>query len=212
MARGSSSRAASEVAGSPPKKTGDNTAYWEGIDKGRKVTQSGQYTRSTGDKATSQYRSALDIKKDILADLKTVLKDGKLTGDLEVPEIKGFKSQTDRNSVNLQVELDANHPAVKEQKALNAEIEAGLRNNFQGVDTGALRYRVQQYNQTYGKQLDALFERVKSVGQRYRDTDSDPMTDYYHTNFYYYPELRVAGVKGYEGRLTDTIYAGNIPQ
>jgi hypothetical protein len=212
MARGGS-RAQSEVTGSLPKKTGDNTAFWSDVEKGLKVSYSGQYTRKVGDKASKEFRGIIDIKKDIITDLKAVVKDGKLTGDLDkVPEIKGIKAQTSRRNVDLQVELDANHPAIKEQKAIKAEIEAGLRNNFQGVDTGALRYRVQQYNATYGEQLKTLNERVQTVGQRYRDTDSDLMTDYYQTNFYYNPELRVAGVKGYEGRIDSQIYGGNIPQ
>ena len=211
MARGGS-RAQSEVTGSLPKKTGDNTAFWADADKGMKVSYSGPYTRTTGDKTTKEFRGIVDIKKDILTDMKAVVKDGKLTGDLDkVPEVKGIKAQTSRRNVDLQVELDANHPAIKEQKAIKAEIEAGLRNNFQGVDTGALRYRVQQYNATYGEQLKTLNERVQTVGQRYRDTDSDLMTDYYQTNFYYNPELRVAGVKGYEGRIDSQIYGGNIP-
>ena len=211
MARGGS-RAQSEVTGSLPKKTGDNTAFWTDVEKGLKVSYSGQYTRKVGDKASKEFRGIIDIKKDIITDLKAVIKDGKLAGDLDkVPEIKGIKAQTSRRNVDLQVELDANHPAVKEQKAIKAEIEAGLNNKFQGVDTGALRYRVQQYNATYGKQLETLNDRVKTVGQRYRDTDSDLMTDYYQTNFYYNAELRVAGVKGYEGRIDSEIYAGNIP-
>lgn len=203
MARGGS-RAQSEVTGSPPKKTGDNTAFWQDVAKGINVSYNGQYTRTKGDKA--KFGDVVEVKKDILKDLKEAQKSNLLTGDLQnVPEIKRIGGTTSKfaggQSLDLKVELDPNHPAVTEQIALRKEVDAARNNGQRDVDMGDLRMRVRKYNETYGEQLDTLLSRVRLAAGRYNDVDSDLQTDYYSTNFFLQTKLQVAGVKGWQGEI-----------
>lgn len=203
MARGGS-RAQSEVIGSPPKKTGDNTAFWQDVAKGINVSYNGQYTRTKGDKA--KFGDVVEVKKDILKDLKEAQKSNLLTGDLQnVPEIKRIGGTTSKfaggQSLDLKVELDPNHPAVTEQIALRKEVDAARNNGQRDVDMGDLRMRVRKYNETYGEQLDTLLSRVRLAAGRYNDVDSDLQTDYYSTNFFLQTKLQVAGVKGWQGEI-----------
>lgn len=203
MARGGS-RAQSEVTGSPPKKTGDNTAFWDDVAKGINVSYNGQYTRTKGDKAS--YRDVVEVKKDLMKDLKDAQKNNLLTGDLpNVPEIKRIGATTSKfaggSSMDLRVELDANHPAVVQQVALRKEVDEARNKGFRDVDMGDLRYRVQQYNETYGEQLETLIKRVNTAAGRYNDIDSDLQTDYYNTNFFFRSKLQISGVKGWQGEI-----------
>jgi hypothetical protein len=203
MARGGS-RAQSEVTGSPPKKTGDNTAFWQDVAKGINVSYNGQYTRTKGDKA--KFGDVVEVKKDILKDLKEAQKSNLLQGDLpNTPEIKRIGGTTSKfaggQSLDLKVELDPNHPAVTEQIALRKEVDAARNNGQRDVDMGDLRMRVRKYNETYGEQLDTLLSRVRLAAGRYNDVDSDLQTDYYSTNFFLQTKLQVAGVKGWQGEI-----------
>lgn len=203
MARGGS-RAQSEVTGSLPKKTGDNTAFWDDVAKGINVSYNGQYTRTKGDKA--EFRDVVSVKKDLLADLKSAQKNGLLTGDLpNVPEVKRIGATTSKfaggQSMDLKVEIDGNHPAVTEQLALLKEIDEARNKGIRDTDMGDLRFRVREYNEKYGEQLATLLSRVRTAGGRYNDVDSDLQTDYYSTNFFFNSKLQIAGVKGWQGEI-----------
>lgn len=203
MARGGS-RAQSEVTGSPPKKTGDNTAFWADVAKGINVSYNGNYTRTKGDK--SEFRDVVEVKKDLLNDLKGAQQSGRLTGDLaNVPEIKRIGGTTQKysggRSLTVNVELDPSHPAVVEQLALRKEVDEARNKGLRDDEMGDLRMRVRKYNETYGEQLDMLRARVNTAAGRYNDTDSDLQTDYYNTNFFFRANLRIAGVKGWQGDI-----------
>jgi hypothetical protein len=207
MARGGS-RAQSEVTGSLPKKTGDNTGFWQDVAKGINVSYNGQYTRTKGDKA--KFGDVVAVKKELMNDLKSAQKNGLLTGDLpNAPEIKRIGGTTSKfaggQSMDIKVELDANHPAVTQQIALQKEVDAARNGGMRDTDMGDLRMRVREYNNTYGEQLETLISRVRTAGARYNDVDSDLQTDYYSTNFFFNAKLQVAGVKGWQGNLAAKI-------